>query len=85
MGCDRANHAGAVKVRLLLLADRVVLLDEGAGEIGMVHVDRGIDHRDQHAAAGRHLVHLTELQLADDVLLRCPFVAAPRQIRIVRR
>ena len=66
---DRAGHAGAVRMRLLRLADRVVLLGDRAGEIGMVGVDLGVDHRDQHLVAGRDLVDLGELQLLDDVLL----------------
>ena len=66
---DRAGHAGAVRMRLLRPPDGVVLLDDRAGEVGMIGVDLGVDHRDQHLAAGRDLVHLGELQLLDGVLL----------------
>ena len=50
----------------------------------MVRVDCGIDHRDQHAAAGRNLVHLGKLQLVDDILLRGSLLVPSRQVRVFR-
>src|SRR5947208_8786377 len=67
---DRADHAGAMRMRLLDTSDGIVLLGDRAGEIGMFVVDRGVDHRNEHVVAGDSLVHLVELQFADDVLVR---------------
>ena len=70
MRCDRARHAGAVRMRRLGAAHGIVFLDDRAGEIGMAAVDLGVDHGHQHVAAGGGLVHLAEVELLDRVLLR---------------
>ena len=66
---DGADHAGAVRVRLIGPADGVVFLGDRAREIGMLVVDLGVDHGDQHVVAGRDLVDLGKPQLVDDILV----------------
>ena len=82
---DRAGHPGAVRVRRVAAADRVELLDDGPGEIRMADVDLGIDHGNQHIAAGRELVRLVEPQFADHVLSKVAGARLRRQARVLRR
>ena len=75
---DRARHAGAVRMRRLVVRGQRV---EGAGddarEVGMLAVDFRIDHRDLHVLAGRDAVRLDEAELGDDVLRRVALVRGP--------
>ena len=48
---DRAGHAGAVRMRVVVDAGRVVAVGDGAGEIGMGAVDLGVDHADRDVVA----------------------------------
>ena len=77
---DGADHAGAVWMRLLGAADGVVPLDDRAGEVGVVDVDLGIDHRDHDVVSGRELVRRVEMQLLDDVLVRRAAARPGRQL-----
>ncbi len=65
---DRARHAGAVRVRLLLDAGGVVAVDHGAFEIGMAGVDLGIDHRDRDVGCARAAEDVAHLELLQHVL-----------------
>ncbi len=65
---DRAGHAGAVGMRLVGAPDRIELIGDRAGEIGMLVVDRGIDDGDEHVVAGGDLVDVAEVKLVDHVL-----------------
>ena len=65
---DRARHAGAVRVRLVRRAHRVVALRHRSLEIGVGGVDLRIDHRDRHVGAFDHAVHVGEAELLQDVL-----------------
>ena len=66
---DGANHACAVRVRRIGVADRVVFFGDRACEIGMLVVDLGVDNRNQDLFAGRNLVDLGKPQLVDDILV----------------
>ena len=67
---DHAGDAGAVGMRLVGRAGRVERRRDRAGEIGMLRVDRRVDHRDAHACAARERVRLGKPQLAERVLRR---------------
>src|SRR5712691_12746380 len=77
--CDRARHSGAMHIGLVIAADRVELLHDRAGEIGMPGVDRGIDHRDHHVRASGDAVDLGEPELAHDILRRIATRSRARQ------
>ena len=66
---DRAGHAGAVRMRRASSAGRRNSADDRAGEIGMRGIDAGIDHRDQHAVAGREPMRLGEIELLRRILV----------------
>src|SRR5204863_166797 len=70
-------------VRLVGMANRVETLDQRAGEVGMPAVDLGVDHRHQHVAAGRHAMHLPEVELVDDVLVEFATLAAGRELWVL--
>ena len=66
---DRAGHAGAVRMRRRGVAVRAVggrgmskLRTTAPARSWMRSVDAGIDHRHQHAVAGRELVRLREVE-----------------------
>ena len=65
---DRAGHAGAVRMRVVVDAGGVVAVGDGAGEIGMRAVDLGIDHRDRDVVARGDAVRVGEPQLLGHVL-----------------
>ena len=65
-----AGHAGAVRVRLVRRAHRVVALCHRALEIRVGGVDLGVDHRNRHVGASDHAVHVAEAELLQDVLRR---------------
>ncbi len=65
---DRAGNARAVRMRLTLRPDGVVLFDGGAAEIWVWNVDLWIDYRDRNIVAPHHPVHLRKLQLIAHVV-----------------
>ena len=67
---DGARHAGAVRVRLVRRAHRVVALCHRPLEIRVGGVDLGVDHRNRYVGASDHAVHVAEAELLQDVLRR---------------
>ena len=67
---DGARHAGAVRVRRLVLADRAVFLRDHAGEVGVAGVDHRVDHGDGDVGAARDPMHVGDAQLLENVLRR---------------
>jgi hypothetical protein len=65
---DRAGNAGAVRMRRRRAAERVVFLGDDAGEIGMLGVDLGIDHRHRHVITIGDLVGLRQMQFGNCAL-----------------
>ena len=65
-----ARHAGAVRVRLVRRAHRVVALCHRPLEIRVGGVDLGVDHRNRYVGASDHAVHVAEAELLQDVLRR---------------
>ena len=70
VGRDRAGHAGAVRMWGASIATGVVSVADRAGEIGLVGVDRRIDHRNDGFVALGDLVHLGKLKFVHDILCR---------------
>ena len=77
-GGDGAGDRGAVRVRLLGLAQRIERAGDHAAQLGMPGVHAGIDHRDQDVVALGQAVRLLQPQLGQRVLRR---IAAERRER----
>ena len=72
---DRAGHAGAVRMRVVVDRRSRRTVGDGAGEIGMRAVDLGVDHADRDVVArddamGREQPQLLRHVLAGIALLR---------------
>ena len=65
---DGAGHAGTVSIRRARAAAGIVTSGDRTGEIGLVEVDLGIDHRNDDLVAGSDAVSIGELEFVDDVL-----------------
>ena len=91
---DGAGHAGAVRVRRFLRADRAEALCDHALQVGMCRVDLRVHHRDRNVGASDQAVNVGELELLQDVLrgiallggiaARCGLGLLVRQEEVVR-
>jgi hypothetical protein len=77
---NRARHAGAMLIRLVLGRGGIEIGRNRAGEIGMGCIDAGIDHRQQYAVPGRKPVGGEEIELGRHVL-----IDVGRRLRILRQ
>ena len=83
---DRAGHAGAVRMRPLVVGRGIETGGDRAGEIGMRSIDLGIDHRDQDAVALCQAMRLGQIELLRRILIavqRCRLFLRQR-IEIIR-
>ncbi|MGY3124828.1 hypothetical protein ACVWXQ_008765 [Bradyrhizobium sp. S3.14.4] len=65
---DGTGNAGAMDMRALGAAERIKVVGDGMGELGMLGVDAGVDHGNRHVGAVRQRMRLRQAKPGQRVL-----------------